>query len=75
MLLSFARDLGLQDIILEGDAELVVRDINDKNPKWCRYGQILGDIKGILVGFRRYEVVHVKRGANEAAHVLAKLAS
>jgi ribonuclease HI len=39
--IEFCRELGLQDIILEGDAEIVVRAINDKNSKWCRYGQIL----------------------------------
>jgi hypothetical protein len=47
--------LGLGDIILKGDAGLVVRAINDKNPKWCHCGQILEDIKGILVGFRCHE--------------------
>ena len=48
-------DLGLQDTILKGDAGLVVRAINDKNPKWCHRGQILEDIKRISVGFRRHE--------------------
>jgi hypothetical protein len=46
-----------------------------KKKKWCRLGQILEDIQGILAGFKWHEVVHAKRGANEAAHGLAKLAS
>jgi hypothetical protein len=62
----------LQEIILVGDAESVVRAINDINSKWCRHGQILEDIQGILAGFKCHEVVHVKRGANDG---LAKLAS
>lgn len=48
--IEFCRDLGLQDIILEGDAESAVKVINNKNHKWCRYWQILEDIKRILVG-------------------------
>lgn len=53
----------------------MVKAINHNNPKWCRHGQILEDMKGVLASFRWQEVVHVKRGANGAAHGLAKLAT
>jgi hypothetical protein len=45
----------------------------DLGLQWCRYGQIVEDIHAVLTGFRRRDVEHLKRGANEAAHGLAKL--
>lgn len=35
----------------------------------------MDDIKGVLRGFRRWEIGHVKRGANSAAHGPAKVAT
>ena len=69
---EFSRDTGLFNIILEGNSKQVVDAITSKGSHWCKYGHIIGDICEVMKGFRRWEVGHVKREANEAAHVLAK---
>jgi ribonuclease HI len=35
---EFCCNLGLQDIILEGDSTHVVNSVNAIGPNWCRYG-------------------------------------
>jgi ribonuclease HI len=72
---KFGRDIGLFDIILEGDSKQIVDAITGKGSHWCKYGHIIGDIYEVMKGFRKWEVRHVKRDANEAAHVLAKTAT
>jgi ribonuclease HI len=69
---EFSRDLGLQDVIFEGDSLQVVKMILDQDESWCRFGQIVADIQTVLGSFRRWEVRHVKRNQNTAAHGLAK---
>ena len=71
---EFARDLGFNDIILEGDSKQVVMAISSKERNWCKYGHIVGDILEVLNSFRRWDIGHIKRMANGAAHGLAKAA-
>jgi ribonuclease HI len=73
--IELCKDLGLQDVILEGDAIQVVQAINKQGMQNCCYGQILEDIHAVLRSFRWKEIKHVKREANSAAHTLAKLAA
>ena len=68
--LEFSHDLGLQQIILEGDSKQVVQAIIT----WCHFGQGIEDIHALLSSFRRWKAEHVKRGLNEVAHGLAKIA-
>lgn len=69
---EFCREVGIQDIILEGDSLLVVKALNDSNPNWLRYGQIIEDTRLVLGSLRSWNVQHVKQEANAAAHGLAK---
>jgi ribonuclease HI len=71
---EFSRDTGISDFILKGDSKQIVDAIAGKGSYWCKYGHIIGDINEVIKGFRRCEVRHVRREANEAAHVLAKSA-
>jgi hypothetical protein len=64
--------LDLLDIILEGDALQVVNEINLAIPSLSRIGHFTDDIRSELHSLRSFRVVHVKREANYAAHVLAK---
>ena len=66
--------LGATYLDLEGDALEVVQDLNQLNHNWGRNGPVLNDIKILLQNFNAWKVSHVKRGANGAAHCLAKLA-
>jgi ribonuclease HI len=65
--------LGLQDIILEGDALEVVKAINQDEPSRGLYGQVVNDIKNLLAQGGRWMTRHTRRAANGAAHALAKL--
>jgi ribonuclease HI len=72
---EFCRDTGVRKVILEGDSKQVVRALEEKEQSSCTYGQVLDDAKIVLKGFIGWEVCHIKRELNMAAHRLAKEAS
>jgi hypothetical protein len=41
-------------------------------PNWCRYGQLGADIQMVLSTQRSWQISHICRVANYAAHDLAK---
>jgi ribonuclease HI len=51
---EFCRELGLREIILEGDSKLVVEAILLKAPSRSTYGHIVGDILEVLKVFRSW---------------------
>jgi ribonuclease HI len=65
--------LGATYLELEGDALEVVQALNSSELCWGRNDPVLNDIKLLLQNFNDWKVFHVHRGANEAAHSLAKL--
>jgi hypothetical protein len=60
------------DVILEGDALTIVKAIESSVPIQYMFGQIIDDIRVVLDSRRSWRVCHTKRGANGAAHGLAK---
>ncbi|XP_059436227.1 uncharacterized protein LOC132169166 [Corylus avellana] len=68
------RNLGMQNIYLEGDAKQVVEAINSQTSTWSRFGHLIDDTRGILRSFSSWRCNFVYRNANEAAHRLAKAA-
>jgi ribonuclease HI len=72
---EFSRDSGFQHVILEGDSKNVVLALSETDANLSRYGQIIEDAKVVLRGFRSWEVRHVYRQANMAAHGLSKEAA
>jgi hypothetical protein len=64
--------MGLKNCIFEGDALEVIKAINQEEP--CRgvISQIVNDIKTLLLQGGSWEMKHTRRGANGAAHLLAK---
>jgi ribonuclease HI len=66
--------LGATYLELEGDALEVVQALNSPELCWGRTGPVLNDIKLLLQNFNEWKVLHVHRGANGAAHSLARLA-
>jgi ribonuclease HI len=69
---EFCRNRGFLYIVLEGDSSIVVNAINKGGLRWSIYGQILADIQGLVVCFHSWSMCHTRRGANNAAHFLAK---
>jgi ribonuclease HI len=72
---EFCIEVGVHDVIFEGDSLLVVKAVQDSQPSWLPYGQIINDIKWALGSLRRWNIRHVKRDANKAAHELSKFAT
>ena len=70
----FAWDLGLKDIIIESDAQLVTNSLG----KQCvMSSSIRKVVEGILVDLRKFnswDVNHTRRSGNNAAHILARQA-
>ncbi|XP_059442109.1 uncharacterized protein LOC132174476 [Corylus avellana] len=69
---EFSRELGYQDVILEGDSLQVVQALKEEGINWRSYGQIVDDARVLLGTCRSWMVHHMRRGANQAAHSLAK---
>ena len=42
---EFCRDLGIFEVILEGDSLMVTRALKEKGENWLRYSQIVEDTK------------------------------
>jgi ribonuclease HI len=71
---EFSRDLGFQDVILEGDSLAVVQDIQSLGSTCIAHGQIVEDTRFVLNSHRSWMIGHTKRNGNQAAHGLAKYA-
>jgi ribonuclease HI len=67
------KELGYDRVIFEGDSLLVVEAVGHEGPCWRNFGHIIEEIRTLFGGFHSFEVKHVKRVANQAAHGLANL--
>jgi len=68
-----AVELGLENVILEGDSMQTVQAVKDKDCKGLA-GNIISGIILELSNFRRAEVRHISRYGNKIAHELAQQA-
>ena len=70
--IKLAWDLGLTDIDLESDAQVVVGAVvgNDSSP--CSIQKVVKGEKLWLKGFRSWSCAHVRRHNNMAAHILVR---
>lgn len=64
--------LGLNAIILEGDALEVVNGINSSRENWSILGLILQHTKDILEQMQFKKINHISRNLNVVVHRLAK---
>jgi hypothetical protein len=72
--MELCRDLGLVDIIFEGDSAVFVIAVAAMDTNRSQYGQIVDDIKYALC-IRSWAICHVHGKANFAAHGLVKKAA
>ena len=70
--ISFAIQLGLADVVFEGDSETITTAINSGSPCYSSFGHILDDVKTLALNFVSATFVHVKRQGNAVADKLAK---
>jgi ribonuclease HI len=71
----FCKEVGFYEIILEGDAQQVVNDVNSRTPNHDVAGHFVEGIIMEMQGLREVSISHVGRDANNVAHQLAKDAS
>lgn len=71
----FVRDVGVQDIILEGDSMIMYRALIELSPPPQSVASIVEGILEIVREFRSVQFSHTRRQGNIPAHILAKQAS
>lgn len=69
------KELGVQNLIVEGDAQTVIKALQEGSHTGARFGHIVDDMRLALQEMIRWRAVHARREANGAAHSLARLAS
>jgi hypothetical protein len=71
---SFSKKVSFFEVIFEGDALNVIKEVNSNPPFLSIVGHLVEGIRNELGFFRTYYFVYVARCLNEAAHILAKTA-
>ena len=72
--LEFALELGFDNITIEGDSELLIKNLKNGGSKLTHYGNIVADILFLLSHFSKANISFVKRHCNQLAHSLARRA-
>ena len=70
--LEEARKRNLDNIQLESDCLVAVREVLKKDESFCEWGSVIIDIQDIALEFESCMISHVKRKANNLAHNLTK---
>ncbi|XP_065630298.1 uncharacterized protein LOC136067864 [Quercus suber] len=70
--LSFAHELGFQNVILEGDALHLIQALKSQKQSLCPLGLLVEDEKIYSSHFQRVLYSHVKRNSNRVAHNLVR---
>ena len=71
----FARELGLSQVVLEGDSSTVMSALNSSNPRLAPFGLPVQDTLNVATDFSKLSYSHTKREGNSVAHNLAQLAA
>ncbi|XP_042962737.1 uncharacterized protein LOC122297016 [Carya illinoinensis] len=71
---TFCRELGLKQLHLEGDSQLVINLLKGTERNWSLGGLLVEDAKLVLSSCGSWKVSHVRREGNQASHKLAKSA-
>ena len=70
--ISFAIELGLRKLVIEGDSALVIQAIKDGQHCQSFYGHIMDDILHLSAHLQSFNFCHVKRNCNRVADAFAK---
>ena len=68
----FAKELGLDRMVMEGDSETVIKAILGDYMDCSYMGHVLQDIKLLFSSFSFISVKHIHREGNCVAHKLAR---
>ena len=70
--LSFAKDEGMDNILVASDCLAVVQRVASKEKDRSLCGPVIQDIQKLFSSFSACTLVHVRRQQNVAAHILAR---
>ena len=72
--ITFVIEFGLQEVIFEGDSEVVYKHLSAISSSLASFGHITGETRQLVSNFRFASFFHVKCSGNAVADKLAKLA-
>ena len=72
--LEFALELGFDNITLEGDSGLLIKNLMNGGNKLTHYGNIAADMLFLLSHFSKANISFVRRHCNQLAHSFARRA-
>jgi hypothetical protein len=70
---NFCQEIGIQYLMLEGDALTIVQALSNDKANGTRFGHLVEDTRRVLKT-KGWQCTFVSRTGNEAAHSLALLA-
>ena len=71
---EFTLEIGFDKIILEGDSEIIYKDLLNNGSSLALHGHLIQDVKALVSLFSSICFSHVSRTGNQAAHSLARRA-
>ncbi|KAK7840646.1 putative ribonuclease h protein [Quercus suber] len=71
---QFAREIGLTQVMFEGDSSTVIQAVQEGSSNVLPYGHVIEDIRMLALEFQSSVFTHVSRAYNVVADALAKKA-
>ena len=71
--LCFAKDLGFNKVIVEGDSEIIIKALNSGGLSSSSFGHIVMDIKVMSSSLGNVLFSHTRRQGNRVAHGMARM--
>ena len=71
---QFALEIGLNQVVIEGDSVTVIKALKNGSGQFASYGNVLDDIRSQSVGFQYVEFSYTSHVCNSVADALAKKA-
>ena len=72
--IAFAKEIGLQEVIFEGDAEIIITSLFTDGECMSPFGHLIEDSRQLAASLKAFTFSHVKRKGNSVADKLAKFA-
>ena len=72
IMVTFAEEVGLRDVVFEGDSQLIINAIHDIREAKASVQNIIHGVLRKAQCFRTFNFLHIKRQGNAPTHLLAQ---